>query len=82
MAQAMALSLIFLNKLLLGLRIREAKATQSQAKATGFRAKPSQHITSPNGWFDSESKGTVTLPQPVNWPNLASDNPKTLPEIR
>src|ERR1700734_697332 len=29
----------------LGLRILEAKATQSQAKATGFLAKPSQNIT-------------------------------------
>src|SRR6266481_10052613 len=30
----------------LGLRILEAKATQSQAKAIGFQAKPSQNITS------------------------------------
>jgi hypothetical protein len=30
----------------LGLRISEAKATQSQAKAGGFQAKPSQNITS------------------------------------
>jgi hypothetical protein len=29
----------------LGLRILKAKATQSQAKATGFQAKPSQNIT-------------------------------------
>jgi hypothetical protein len=29
----------------LGLEILEAKATQSQAKATGFQAKPSQNIT-------------------------------------
>src|SRR5882757_4743401 len=29
----------------LGLRISEAKATQSQAKAGGFQAKPSQNIT-------------------------------------
>jgi hypothetical protein len=29
----------------LGLRISEAKATQSQAKASGFQAKPSQNIT-------------------------------------
>jgi hypothetical protein len=29
----------------LGLRILEAKATQSQAKASGFWAKPSQNIT-------------------------------------
>jgi hypothetical protein len=29
----------------LGLEILEAKATQSQAKATGFWAKPSQNIT-------------------------------------
>jgi len=34
------------RRLWLGLRIPEAKATQSQAKASGFQAKPSQNITS------------------------------------
>jgi len=33
------------QRLWLGLRIPEAKATQSQAKASGFQAKPSQNIT-------------------------------------
>src|SRR5882762_9450548 len=33
------------QRIWLGLRIPEAKATQSQAKASGFQAKPSQNIT-------------------------------------
>src|SRR5882757_2250439 len=37
------------RRLWLGLRIPEAKATQSQAKASGFQAKPSQNITTPDG---------------------------------
>jgi len=46
------------RRLWLGLRIPEAKATQSQAKASGFQAKPSQNITK------YKRIGEIDLPDP------------------